>query len=144
MEVKKIIMKNKIFFTFKRLKCPVGNCILWYIDFMKTNKKENLNSIRKSIQPDKAEKIASSFPDLNIAWLMTGEGDMIKGTITQNANGDNNTQIAGNGNHINNAATLDKAIDEISAMRKLLETAIQNNKEQADKFFSIIERITTK
>ena len=69
---------------------------------------------------------------------------MIKGTIAQNAKGDNNTQIAGNGNHINNAATLDKAIDEISAMRKLLETAIQNNKEQADKFFSIIERITNK
>ena len=33
--------------------------------------------MRKSIQPDKAEKIASSFPDLNITWLMTGEGDML-------------------------------------------------------------------
>ena len=36
-----------------------------------------ISSIRKSIQPDKAEKIASSFPDLNITWLMTGEGDML-------------------------------------------------------------------
>ena len=33
--------------------------------------------MRKSIQPDKAEKIASSFPDLNITWLMTGDGDML-------------------------------------------------------------------
>ena len=37
-----------------------------------------ISSIRKSIQPDKAEKIASAFPDLNIAWLMTGDGTMIK------------------------------------------------------------------
>ena len=36
--------------------------------------------MRKSIQPDKAEKIASSFPDLNITWLMTGDGDMLSPT----------------------------------------------------------------
>lgn len=100
-----------------------------------------ISSIRKSIQPDKAEKIAASFPDLNISWLMTGEGEMLKGSVSQNANGDNNTQIAGNGNNVNNASTLDKALGEISAMRSLLEKAIQNNKEQADRFFAIIERM---
>ena len=42
-----------------------------------------ISSIRKSIQPDKAEKIASSFPDLNIAWLMTGKGEMIKSNTGQ-------------------------------------------------------------
>lgn len=42
-----------------------------------------ISSIRKSIQPDKAEKIASSFHDLNIAWLMTGEGEMIKSNTGQ-------------------------------------------------------------
>ena len=42
-----------------------------------------ISSIRKSIQPDKAEKIALSFPDLNIAWLMTGEGEMIKSNTGQ-------------------------------------------------------------
>ena len=39
-----------------------------------------ISSMRKSIQPDKAEKIASSFPDLNITWLMTGDGDMLSPT----------------------------------------------------------------
>lgn len=42
-----------------------------------------ISSIRKSIQPDKAEKIALSFPDLDIAWLMTGEGEMIKSNTGQ-------------------------------------------------------------
>lgn len=60
------------------------------------------------------------------------------------ANGDNNTQIAGNANHVNNSSTLDKALDEIAEMRKLLAEAIRNNKEQADKFFSIIEKLQAK
>lgn len=37
-----------------------------------------VTSMRKSIQPDKVESIANSFPDLNINWLMTGEGEMLK------------------------------------------------------------------
>lgn len=37
-----------------------------------------VSSIRKSIQPDKIEKIKSTFPDLNVSWLLTGEGDMIE------------------------------------------------------------------
>lgn len=36
-----------------------------------------VSSMRNSIQPDKLEKIASSFSDLNITWLMTGEGEML-------------------------------------------------------------------
>lgn len=39
-----------------------------------------VSSIRKSIQPDKIEKIKSTFPDLNIGWLLTGEGEMIEDT----------------------------------------------------------------
>ena len=40
-----------------------------------------VNNIRQSIQPDKLERIARLYPDLNIAWLMVGEtgGEMVKG-----------------------------------------------------------------
>jgi hypothetical protein len=34
--------------------------------------------MRKSIQPDKVESIALNFPDLNVGWLLTGEGLMLK------------------------------------------------------------------
>lgn len=37
-----------------------------------------VSSMRKSIQPDKVEKISASFPDLNVEWLMTGEGSMLR------------------------------------------------------------------
>lgn len=40
-----------------------------------------VNSIRSSIQPDKLEKIAVLYPELNISWLLIGEklgGPMLK------------------------------------------------------------------
>lgn len=37
-----------------------------------------VTSMRNSIQPDKLTKIAIHFPELNTAWLLTGEGDMIR------------------------------------------------------------------
>ena len=37
-----------------------------------------ISSMRKSIQPDKVESIATNYPELNIEWLLTGEGDMLK------------------------------------------------------------------
>ena len=40
-------------------------------------------SIRKSISPDKIEGIAENWPDLNIEWLLTGEGEMLKSQNTK-------------------------------------------------------------
>lgn len=40
--------------------------------------KTYIASIRSSISPGKLAKIATEFPDLNIEWLLTGEGDMLK------------------------------------------------------------------
>jgi hypothetical protein len=37
-----------------------------------------VNNIRQSIQPDKLQRIALKYPQLNSGWLMTGEGEMLK------------------------------------------------------------------
>lgn len=37
-----------------------------------------VNNIRVSIQPKTLQRIALSFPNLNQAWLLTGEGEMLK------------------------------------------------------------------
>lgn len=37
-----------------------------------------ISSMRRSMQPDKTESIALNFPDLNISWLLTGKGEMLK------------------------------------------------------------------
>ena len=36
-----------------------------------------VNNIRQSIQPDKIQKIALKYPELNTGWLMTGNGEML-------------------------------------------------------------------
>ena len=79
-------------------------------------------------------------PKLNVAWLETGEGDMLINEVA----GSNNTSIAGNSNCINNSSTIEKAIDEISEIRKLLQVSIDNNKEQFHKFINIIDKLTAK
>jgi hypothetical protein len=37
-----------------------------------------VSAMRVSLQPDKIEKISELYPDLNITWLLTGEGTMLK------------------------------------------------------------------
>lgn len=37
-----------------------------------------INSMRKGLGYDKLEQISISFPELNIGWLLTGEGSMLK------------------------------------------------------------------
>lgn len=37
-----------------------------------------VNAIRVSIQPDKINSIASHFTDLDVNWLLTGDGEMLK------------------------------------------------------------------
>ncbi len=96
-----------------------------------------VSNMRVSIQPDKIESIAHNFPDLNTGWLLTGEGAMLKSSITQNAQGDNNTQVAGNGNSINSfsKSTHDNAISEIAEQRKLEAKA----QEQIDRLLTLLE-----
>lgn len=44
-----------------------------------------VNSISKSIQPDKLNRITVQYPDLNPEWLLTGEGEMLKAETVNTA-----------------------------------------------------------
>lgn len=54
-------------------------------------------SIDQSIAPKSQVKIISAFPDLNMGWLLTGEGTMLKGQQPQQYNSPN--AVIGN-NHV--------------------------------------------
>ena len=96
-----------------------------------------VNNIKMGIGTNKLEKILLQFPELNKTWLLTGEGEMLlpqkesTATIT-----DNSTSVAGNSNQVNATSTLDKALDEIAAQRRLVEKA----QEQIDRLITLLEK----
>ncbi len=64
-----------------------------------------VNNIRRSVTIEKARQILERYPELNISWLMTGEGEMLRThpthtVVTGDVSGSGNNFIAGNGNHI--------------------------------------------
>lgn len=79
------------FYLFKahKMESTVKDRLIKYLEEKKISKSEFgrrigvssafITSMRQSMQPDKLERIALNFPDLNTEWLMTGKGYMIKG-----------------------------------------------------------------
>lgn len=70
-----------------------------------------VSNISSSISPDKIKMIALNYPQLNIEWLMAGEGEMLKSSTTTNS-GD--ITITGNHNsHIGHGQRNVPAIIEV-------------------------------
>ncbi len=111
-----------------------------------------VNNIRQSITPEKLQKIALRYPELNKGWLMTGDGEMISSN-KQSITGDNNIQV-GNNNKIDNSIDK-KSLDKIRSLESqidtlkirlqdkdnqidILQSQIQAKDAQIDKLLSII------
>lgn len=102
-----------------------------------------VTSMRKGFGSDKLNNVLIAFPELNRDWLLYGEGEMIKGNVSQTSHGDNSPNINGNGNHLEpTSSLLDKALDEISAMRKALTDALAVNQRNTDRLLNIIENMS--
>ena len=102
--------------------------------------REILKGNTKNLSYEMSEKILLAFPELNREWLLTGEGEMLNGGIVQEVQGDGNTSVAGNGNNVNTAEVLVKALAEIEEHRKLLS----KKDEQIDRLLSVIDKLTNK
>ena len=98
-----------------------------------------VSSMRKSLGEEKLNNVLKAFPELNRDWLLYGEGEMLKSSVNIE-NGDNSTQVIGDGNHVSAPSTLDKALDEIAAQRRLVEKA----QEQMDRLIGVLEKMTEK
>lgn len=70
-----------------------------------------VNNIRQSITPQKAQQIARYFPDLNLGWLLTGEGEMLKTSPACSAHHNIQSTITQASTIHNAPATTDKDIE---------------------------------
>lgn len=97
---------------------------------------------KNGVSHDKVKSIISKYPDLNIDWLIYGEGEMLKSQV-QNVNGHHNaatmngdiTQNYAQGTDMNLAL-----MNEISEHRKI----INKSQEQIDELIGIIRELAGK
>lgn len=52
-----------------------------------------IGSLRQSFPPDRLKSISINFPELNIEWLMTGDGSMLKSVSIDNEENENESVV---------------------------------------------------
>lgn len=111
-----------------------------------------LSGKTKSISSAMENKILSCFPEISRAWLLTGEGEMLKASVAQETAGDRSPNINGNGNHnqvagrdINvSSSDVEKLIDIVNAQQTTIAELVRTNQEQTGRFLSMLEKLTAK
>ena len=122
--------------------------LIAFLKFKRVNKSEfaeaigvsnsYVMNIRNGISPGKIARMKEVYPELNIEWLITGDGEMLNGAIKQSVEGSNNTAYAGHNMQVSGAPdALQMALCEIAEQRKLTARA----QEQIDRLLNIVEKM---
>lgn len=88
------------------------------------------------------DRISIIFPDLNITWLLTGEGEMIKKPSQSIGEIQGNVQGVNVNGSVNINEAVDKFLDEISAQRKMTEKSMEHTQmcmEHIDRLIKLLE-----
>lgn len=68
-----------------------------------------IGNMSKSTSPDKVIKISHQYPELNMTWLLTGEGEMLRTDSRPEQDDDRNSLLA-------TIASQQKTIERLTAM----------------------------
>jgi hypothetical protein len=94
-----------------------------------------VNNIRQSIQPDKLQRIALKYPQLNSGWLMTGEGEMLRNY--QNLENVSNSVAIGRDANGSEIHVTSQNVEEFIRITEKYQ-------EHTDKMLAIIEQLINK
>lgn len=94
-------------------------------------------NISKGIPEDKANTISVHFPDLNIAWLMTGEGTMLKMQLSDEKPIEHNTHEE----MIDKLKEANENLERYKQLTKQQSTTIDNQQKLIEMLQKQIERI---
>lgn len=98
-----------------------------------------VSKIRTSVGKLGSMNIQRAFPELNMNWLLTGEGEMLNDTSSTSnvANSDRHgTSVAGNGNNVNATSALEKALESLMEQQRITVKA----QEQIDRLLALLEK----
>ena len=102
---------------------------------------------KNGVSHDKVKNIISKYPDLNIDWLIYGEGEMLKSQV-QNVNGHHNAATMNGDITQNYGGDINMMlVNEISEHRRIINKSqeqIDKSQEQIDELIGIIKELTGK
>ncbi len=94
----------------------------------------DIKSGKHGISKDLADKIKAKYLNINMSWLLSGEGEMITPSVIQNnQNGDN---INGHSVNVEQKTEIEKFLDTIKECHELL----RKKDEQIDRLLSLLEK----
>lgn len=94
----------------------------------------DIKSGKHGISKDLADKIKAKYLNINMSWLLSGEGEMITPSVIQNnQNGDN---INGHSVNVEQKTEIEKFLDAIKECHELL----RKKDEQIDRLLSLLEK----
>ncbi len=88
------------------------------------------NQVSKRPSDAKLESIAEAHPLLNIDWLCTGHGEMLKGNVSQSSKGDNSIQVSGNNVDMRNINQSKGGNDDAKRVKELEERVAELTKDK--------------
>ena len=121
--------------------------ILQFIDYKGFNKSKfyretglsnGILDKKSGLTLDSIEKIYSKYPEINIEWLLTGKGEMLK-TFAQNITQNGNTNV-NNGHNVSDQGNVIKQTND-----ELMEIIREKDKQIAEKdkqIAMLIEKIS--
>ena len=90
----------------------------------------NVISGKRPVSKRIVNNMSTHFPEVNITWLLTGEGEMLKDTSAVAENHSVSiagTEIKENKINVNGDKTISMLVAELSAQRQLTEKVIDQN-----------------
>lgn len=115
----------------KRLKKVSSDAELARILGISRGEMSNVLSGRRPVSRRIVDNLTTSFPEYSGAWLLTGEGEMMKksSTAENGAVSITGEEIKENNIQVNTDETIAKLIAEVAAQRRVTEKVLEQNSE---------------
>lgn len=93
-----------------------------------------IRGIRNGMRPESIQSIGNAFPQLNLTWLLTGEGDMYKTVVCEEVKKEN---------RYGNISDVLKELDIVKQKLDVYEGRIENYEKERTRMLDNISQLTS-